>query len=265
MKKIFLLNNYVKVIYDGTNERLYPVDVSQLSEFTDTFIIENRVSNQPKDTQVSFSSLTAGQWFKEDGTTAWTVDTLRIFFAGLSEITNIESVQDQIHGYFNIKTDVASPTETIIIAETEDTYVDIAIVANATEDKRPQAMSDAQASAFDSATLLFNLEGLTTDSFGNVLVDFDFDPDEDEGEITLKLLFNNNLAAADSTSEIESIIGVMTQGADDVYSFQQSIQFPISAEVSTNAVGDAGACKLQIKSTVSGVLQLKSLTYFLYK
>lgn len=82
MKKIYLSQNYVTVIYDGTNERLYPISQVQLSEFADHFLIENRVENQPKDTQVSFASI--GEWFNEAGDTAYTVQTLRDLFLGIS-------------------------------------------------------------------------------------------------------------------------------------------------------------------------------------
>lgn len=264
MKKIFRVGAYVKVIYDGTNERLYPISTSQLSEFSDTFIVENRDNNQPKDTQVSFLSLDNGTWFQEDGTTAWTVSTLRDFFTGLSATVDIDQVQEEIHGYFNIKTDTLDPTQTILLETDESIYVDVNVLPNALVDKRPKVMVDASATAFDNSSLLFNLEGLDTSSFGNVLVDFDFDPDEDEGELSLKLLFNNH-SGVGSTSEIESIVGVMTQGADQDYSFQQAIEFPITESIKTNGAGDAGQCKLQIKSTVAGTIKVKSITYFLYK
>ena len=82
MKKIYLSGNYVTVIYDGTNERLYPISQVQLSEFVDHFLIENRIENQPKDTQVSFAGV--GSWFNEAGDTAYTVESLRTFFTGVS-------------------------------------------------------------------------------------------------------------------------------------------------------------------------------------
>ena len=99
MKKIYLSGNYVTVIYDGTNERLYPISQVQLSEFTDHFLIENRIENQPKDTQVSFAGV--GSWFNEAGDTAYTVESLRTFFTGISstpgdvsqsELTEVENI-----------------------------------------------------------------------------------------------------------------------------------------------------------------------------
>lgn len=99
MKKIYLSGNYVTVIYDGVNERLYPISQVQLSEFVDHFLIENRIENQPKDTQVSFA--TVGTWFNEAGDTAYTVETLRAFFTGLSSTpgdvtqSELDAVQDQ--------------------------------------------------------------------------------------------------------------------------------------------------------------------------
>lgn len=82
MKKIYRSGNYVEVNYDGTNLRLYPIGQVQLSEFGDHFLIENRIENQPVDTQVSFARI--GEWFNEAGDTAYTVATLRTFFEGLS-------------------------------------------------------------------------------------------------------------------------------------------------------------------------------------
>lgn len=103
MKKIYLSGSYVEVVYDGTNLRLYPVSQVQLSEFVDHFLIENRVENQPKDTQVSFAQLNASQWFEQDGVTPYTVASLRTFFEGLSTGTGggdvtqpqLDAVQDQ--------------------------------------------------------------------------------------------------------------------------------------------------------------------------
>ena len=259
MKKIYRLGNYVMVIFDGTNERLYPIDKSQLSEFVDHFLIENRDSNGPKDTQVSFVNI--GTWFQEDGTTAWTVESLRTFFAGLATAADIDSVGDAIHGYYNIK----SVSQTILLEEDEDIFTDVVIVADTTVDERPKAMVDAQAVAFDATTYDFKLEGLTTDSFGSIVADFSFDPDEDEGELSMQLVIANNTGSNEVSTLVEAQVGNMTQGADDVYQFQPQINFPIDADISTIGVGDAGKAKLQIKSTVAGTLTLKSVTWYLYK
>lgn len=84
MNKIYLSENYVVVIYDGVNERLYPKAKVSLAEFPDQFIIENRVDNNPKDTIVSFNSLGLNRWFNEAGDTPYTVETLRALFIGIN-------------------------------------------------------------------------------------------------------------------------------------------------------------------------------------
>ena len=85
MNKIYLSDNYLIVI-DGAEQRLYPKVHVTLAEFSDHFLIENRVENQPKDTIVSFASLTANVWFDEAGTTNWTQATLRTLFTGISAV-----------------------------------------------------------------------------------------------------------------------------------------------------------------------------------
>ena len=177
MKKIYLSNNYVTVIYDGTNERLYPKSKVQLSEFTDHFLIENRIENQPKDTQVSFSSIDT--WFNEAGDVAYTVESLRNLFIGLApdaiSVGDLSGVNEndalladangqfnavplntiigqatfQTQGYYGLLAPFyfdGTATETQIDSDDTNQWIDVQlnVDVNGLFDKRPLAMQEVQ-------------------------------------------------------------------------------------------------------------------------
>jgi hypothetical protein len=163
-------------------------------------------------------------------------------------------------------------TETTIITEQENTWVDVNIVpfnngANeGTFDYRPQAMIDAQSTAYNESTGIFNLEGLTIESFITFESSFGFIPDVDESQIEVRLLFQRHSGSipSDDFEKTGNVIP-LTQGADIEYSLQPLITAFIGDTIDTNGIGDSGTCKFQIKSSSSGVVKMKQLTWYLNK
>jgi len=274
MKKIYLSGNYVTVIYDGTNERLYPISQVQLSEFTDHFLIENRIENQPKDTQVSFASV--GTWFNEAGDTAYTVESLRIFFTGISAVgvTSTE-VKSDIQGYYSLLSNYyftgGLATERIITTAEAGTWLDIELTidANGVFDNRPTGMKTAQAvghlgSGALGDPICFKLEGLTTTSSADLRTAFTFDPDEDGGRVESRLLFKRHSGTTPASDfVIEATSLSMESGADLEYSNTPNVQFFIGDTIDTNAPGDAGTVQVQIKVDVAGTISMREVALFI--
>ena len=275
MKKIYLSGNYVTVIYDGTNERLYPVSQVQLSEFVDHFLIENRIENQPKDTQVSFASV--GTWFNEDGSVAYTVETLRAFFTGLSEsvsVSNVTEIKEAIQGYYSLLSGYyfgGVATERVITTEEVDTWLDVELTVDpsGTFEHRPTAMQTAQAAGHSGtgasgSPISFLLEGLTISSTAVVRAAMTFDPDEDGGRFESKILFTRHSAASPSVDfAIEANSLIMESGADIDYAYTPSTQFFVGDTINTNGVGDAGTVRLQVKTDVAGTLNMREIALFI--
>ena len=57
----------------------------------------------------------------------------------------------------------------------------------------------------------------------------------------------------------------MSQGSDIGYLAEAFISFFIGDTIATEAIGDAGTFRFQIKSSVSGTLLMKALTLFINK
>ena len=273
MKKIYLSGNYVTVIYDGTNERLYPISQVSLAEEVDHFNIENRIENQPKDTIVSFASV--GTWFNEAGDTAYTVETLRAFFAGISAVgvTSTE-VKSDIQGYYSLLSGFyfgGVATEKIISTAEANTWLDVDLTVDAlgTFDYRTSDMKAAQAvghsgTGASGSPIVFLLEGLTETSTASVRAAMSFDPDEDGGRFESKLLFTRHSGTSPSTDfAIEASGLAVESGADVDYSYTPNTQFFIGDTIDTNGVGDAGTVRLQVKTDVAGTLSMREICLFI--
>ena len=184
-----------------------------------------------------------------------------------------ELIADQ--GYFGILTAFffnGNPTETTITTAEENTWVDVNLIPfdnggnEGTFDYRPQSMKDAQGSAYNEATGVFTLEGLTIQSFLTFEASFGFIPDIDECQIEVRLLFqrHSGTSPSDDFEKTGNVIP-LTQGADIEYSLQPLITAFIGDTIDTNGVGDSGTCKFQVKSSSAGVVRMKQLTWYLNK
>lgn len=131
-------------------------------------------------------------------------------------------------------------------------------------DKRPSPMLDAVADPFNVATNEFTLEGLTINSSVNFRSSLTFEPDEDGGQLDARLDFQRHSGTTPSDNfPIEDVALTMTQGADIEYPGEPLLTFFVGDTIDTNAPGDAGVCKFQVRSTVPGTLRMRALTWYI--
>ncbi len=173
-------------------------------------------------------------------------------------------------GYFGLLTDFYNgglPSKTTIAEEGVDTWTDVVFEAAESGglfDYRPKTMADSVADPYDDDTGFFSLEGLTVKSFGTFRASMEFLPTVDEGEIEVRLVFKRHSGTTPSDNfYIEQVAMVMNQGADRDYPAEPTLTFFVGDTIDTNATGDAGSCKFQVKSTVPGVVKMKALTWYL--
>jgi len=182
----------------------------------------------------------------------------------------------EIQGYYGLLTDFyfgGGATETVIDLSNVNTWVnvDIDIASAGLFDNRPQDMKDAQAIGHDgdgsaSNPIVFKLEGLNIRSFANFRASMAFEPEDDEGQLESRLLFNRHSGANPSNDfPIEDVSLSMFNGADVDYVTEPMLSFFIGDTIDTNGVGDAGKCKFQIKSNVTGIVKLRALTWYINK
>ena len=179
-------------------------------------------------------------------------------------------------GYYGLLTDFyfgGTATETIIDVDNVDTWVnvDIDIASAGLFDNRPKSMMDAQAIGHDgdgsaNDPVVFKLEGLDLRSFANFRASMAFEPEDDEGQLESRLLFNRHSGTTPSEDfAIEEVSLSMFNGADVDYVSEPMLSFFVGDTIDTNAAGDAGKCRFQIRSNVTGVIKLRALTWYINK
>ena len=182
----------------------------------------------------------------------------------------------EIQGYYGLLTDFyfgGTSTETVIDLNNVNTWinVDINIASEGLFDNRPQDMKDAQNIGHEgdgsaSNPVIFKLEGLDIRSFANFRASMAFEPEDDEGQLESRLLFNRHSGTVPSDDfAIEEVSLSMFNGADVDYVSEPMLSFFIGDTIDTNGAGDAGKCKFQIKSNVTGVIKLRALTWYINK
>ena len=187
-----------------------------------------------------------------------------------------ESESSDIHGYYGLLSDFyfgGNATETNILLTEINTWVDLELNINSLGlfDNRPTLMKSAQSIGHtgDGSTnnpIVFDLEGLTTTAFANFRASMSFEPEEDEGQLESRLLFNRHSGTTPSTDfSIEEVSLSMFNGANVDYVSEPMLSFFIGDTIDTNATGDAGKCKFQIKSNVAGRVKLRALTWYINK
>lgn len=192
----------------------------------------------------------------------------------LNEIISDATLLTQ--GYYGLLSDFyfgGSATETAITISDVNTWVDVEMSVNASGlfDNRPLAMKTAQplgheGDGSNGSPIVFKLEGLDIRGFANFRASMAFEPEEDEGQLESRLLFNRHSGTSPSDDfAIEEVSLSMQQGADVDYVTEPMLSFFIGDTIDTNAAGDAGKCRFQIKSNVAGVLKLRALTWYINK
>lgn len=198
-------------------------------------------------------------WNTEDGTTRK---------ASLGDVLGKGKTFAQ--GYFALLTNFyftgGVSTETELVVEDTDTWIDVnfTVDAQGTFDNRPDTMKAATATPFDSSTQYFDFEGLTQESSVQFRASMTFEPDEDEGQLEARLSFQRHSGATPSEDfSIEDVSLTMSQGADQEYPAEPLLTFFVGDTIDTNAPGDAGKCKFQVRSTVPGTVRMRALTWYI--
>tara|TARA_R110001632_G_scaffold58586_1_gene142595 strand:+ start:42 stop:662 length:621 start_codon:yes stop_codon:yes gene_type:complete len=192
-------------------------------------------------------------------------------------VAALGDIAEGIQGYYALLSNFyftgGVATETVIDLTNVNTWVnvDIDIDTEGLFDNRPQSMKDAnvighEGNGGSSTPVIFNLEGLDLRSFANFRASLSFRPEDDEGQLESRLLFNRHSGATPSEDfSIEEVSLSMFNGAAIDYVSEPMLSFFIGDTIDTNGVGDAGKCRFQIKSNVTGILKLRALTWYINK
>ena len=183
---------------------------------------------------------------------------------------------EDVHGYYGLLSGFyfgGSATETIIEEAEINTWVDVELVVDSSGlfDNRPTSMKEAQSIGHDNDgstgnPIVFKLEGLDIKGFANFRASMSFEPEEDEGQLESRLLFNRHSGTSPSSDfSIEEVSLSMQNGADIDYVTEPMLSFFVGDTIDTNGAGDAGKCRFQIKSNVSGIIKLRGLTWYINK
>ena len=165
------------------------------------------------------------------------------------------------------------PTETVIEVSDEGSWMDVDLDIHTVEgllegefDQRPLIMKQASPTGFDEDTGFFTLEGLDTTAFCSFRASMTFEPEEDEGQLQARLFFERHSGTNPADPfPIEDVVATMSQGADIEYPVEPFLSFFVGDTIDTNAPGDAGKCKFQIKSSVAGIVRMRALTWYINK
>ena len=187
-----------------------------------------------------------------------------------------ETLRAKFQGYYGMLSSFyfgGNATETEVAVEDVNTWIDVELATdvNGLFDNRPTSMQEAQSvghsgDGTNGNPVIFNSEGLTQTTFANFRASLAFFPLEDEGQLESRLLFNRHTGTSPSSDfSIEEVSLSMQNGADIDYVSEPMLSFFIGDTIDTNGVGDAGACRFQIKSNVAGTLKLRALTWYINK
>lgn len=172
------------------------------------------------------------------------------------------------NGYFALLTNYyftgGVATETEIPVESINQWVDVNFTVDPLGrfDNRPLDMTEAIADPFD-VDQYFSLEGLTQSASCTFRSSMSFEPDEDEGQLDARLDFARHKGVTPSTNfQIADVALSMSQGADVEYPAEPTLTFFVGDTIDTNAPGDAGKCKFQVKSSVPGTVRMFALTWY---
>ena len=210
------------------------------------------------------------------------IDDQRDFFRevvldenGALKVSGGASSQD-IQGYYGLLSSFyfgGNASETTVAVADVNNWIDVELTVDAGGlfDNRPTSMKAAQAVGHENDgsignPIIFKLEGLNIKSFCNFRASMAFEPDEDEGQLESRLLFNRHSGTSPSDDfPIEEVSLSMQNGADIDYVSEPMLSFFVGDTIDTNAAGDAGKCRFQIKSNVAGTLKLRGLTWYINK
>ena len=185
--------------------------------------------------------------------------------------TNTENVQ----GYYSLLTNFyftgGVATDMTIDENNINTWVDVELTPDAQGvfDKRTGDMKEASVAGHTGtgaagSPLMISMVGLTDHAHGSVRAALSFEPEVDEGRLESRVLFTRHSTAVPSSDfSIEETTLNMDSGAAIDYVASPSIDFFLGDTISTNADGEAGTLRFQVKLAVQGILSMREVTFFI--
>lgn len=183
-----------------------------------------------------------------------------------------QEIKTNIQGYIGLLSAFyfeGSATQSTIDIDQVDVWQDVVmdIHPSGTSDQRVKDMKEAQAQGYSGTgavgdPIVFLLEGLVEQSAANLRTSLTFVPDDDGGRLESRAYFERHSGAGDDFT-IEASGLVMESGADEPYANNVNIQFFVGDSIDTNAPGDAGKIRFQIKSDVTGTVFMNEMALFI--
>ena len=152
-----------------------------------------------------------------------------------------------------------------------DVWQDVVMTVHpsGTSDERPTAMKSAKTTGYegdgsDGNPIKFLLEGLSEQGSATLRASLSFVPDEDGGRLDSRIFLERHSAASPSEDFPIPAAGLaMESGADEDYPHLVDIQFFIGDTINTNGVNDAGKLRFQLKSDVTGTVNMREMALFI--
>ena len=182
-----------------------------------------------------------------------------------------ELIKTNIQGYIGLLSAYyfdGVATESAITIDEVDVWQDVVMTIDpqGVSDQRVADMKTAQPQGYEGTgaegdPIIFLLEGLVEQSSCNLRASLSFIPDDDGGRLDARAYFDRHSGAGDDFT-IEASGLTMEGGADESYANNVNIQFFVGDSIDTNAPGDAGKLKFQIKSDVTGTVFMNEMALF---
>ena len=176
-----------------------------------------------------------------------------IYFDGAA--TSIEIPVEQVNIWQDVVMTIQAPVSGVHAGGIADERVTTMKAANAVGHEGTGA---------SGSPIVFLLEGLQESSSCTLRTSLTFEPDEDGGRLDSRIYLERHsaaLPAADFTIDAAGL--AMESGADEPYPHLVSVQFFIGDTINTNATGDAGKIRFQIKSDVAGTVSMNEMALFI--
>jgi hypothetical protein len=235
--------------------------------------------------------LTAGSLYVSTNTNqtfAAGKDGIPVEISGIDDATKLELqevlelAKQNAQGYYGLLSGVyfgdATGTSSEIVIEDVDVWQDVVMTiqapvggqhAGGVADERVTTMKEANAVGHSGTgtagdPIVFLLEGLQESSYCTLRASLTFEPDEDGGRLDSRVFLERHSAALPSEDFSINAAGLaMESGADEEYPHLVSVQFFIGDTINTNAAGDAGKIRFQIKSDVAGTVSMNEMALFI--
>ena len=214
-------------------------------------------------------------------------DQIPVEISGIDDATKnelqevLEFSKRNAQGYYGLLSGVyfdGAATSIDIPVEQVDIWQDVVMTIQApvsgvhlggVADERVTTMKEANAightgTGASGDPIVFLLEGLQESSSCTLRASLTFEPDEDGGRLDSRIYLERHSAALPADDFPINAAGLaMESGADEPYPHLVSVQFFIGDTINTNAVGDAGKIRFQIKSDVAGTVSMNEMALFI--